>query len=214
MTLDQCRQPQARISWVMRTRKSAADAASAALRRLHRACAAPGGPAARHAGAGRGLRPGRRVVCGRAAGRPDGTVLGIDAAGDILELARTRAAEQGLTSVRFEQTTVGDLALDEPVDAVIGRLILMHLPDPVATLRQLAGMVRPGGFDRVLRVRHDRGAQRARPAAVAWWRGHASTSIFTGMGLDPRSPRRLPALFRQAGAGYPAVGTRCSDWRS
>ena len=75
---------------------------------------------------------------------PEGTVLGIDAA-DIIELARTRAAERGITSVRFEQTTVGDLALHEPVDAVIGRLILMHLPDPVATLRQLAGLVRPGG---------------------------------------------------------------------
>ena len=38
-----------------------------------------------------------------------------------------------------------DLTLDEPVDAVIGRLILMHLPDPESTLRQLARLVRLGG---------------------------------------------------------------------
>src|ERR1700761_4684247 len=72
-----------------------------------------------------GLRPGMRVLdvgCGpgdvsfvaaRLVG-PQGAVIGIDAADDIIELARDRAAKHGLTSVRFEQTTVGDLALDGP----------------------------------------------------------------------------------------------------
>ncbi len=31
------------------------------------------------------------------------------------------------------------------MDAVIGRLILMHLPDLAATLRRLRSLVRPGG---------------------------------------------------------------------
>ena len=162
-----------------------------------------------------GLRPGMRVLdvgCGpgdvsfvaaRLVG-PDGTVLGIDAAGGILELARTRAAEQGFTSVRFEQTTVGDLALDEPVDAVIGRLILMHLPDPVATLRQLAGMVRPGGI--IAFSEFDMTGARSVPD-LPLWRGARDTitSIFTGLGLDPTFAATLPALFRQAGLGTPQL---------
>src|SRR6266478_887491 len=70
-----------------------------------------------------GLRPGMRVLdvgCGPgdvsfAAARlvgPTGTVLGVDSAAEIIEVARTRAAEQGLSWVSFEQTTIADIAID------------------------------------------------------------------------------------------------------
>ena len=161
-----------------------------------------------------GLRPGMRVLdvgCGpgdvsfvaaRLVG-PDGTVIGIDAA-DIIELARTRAEEHGLTSVRFEQTTVGDLTLDEPVDAVIGRLILMHLPDPIATLLQLAGVVRPGGV--VAFSEFDMTGARGVPD-LPLWRGARDTIIntFTEMGLSPTFAAELPALFERAGLGTPRM---------
>ena len=65
-------------------------------------------------------------------------MIGVDAAGDVDEFARTRAAERGLSTVKFEQTTIADIAVDE-VDAVIGRdhrldfcareLTVRHLPD-------------------------------------------------------------------------------------
>jgi 2-polyprenyl-3-methyl-5-hydroxy-6-metoxy-1,4-benzoquinol methylase len=162
-----------------------------------------------------GLRPGMRVLdvgCGpgdvsfvaaRLVG-PQGAVIGIDAADDIIELASARAAEQGLTSVRFEQTTVGDLTLDEPVDAVIGRLILMHLPDPVATLRQLAGLVRPGGF--IAFSEFDMTGARGVPD-LPLWRAARDTIIetFTSMGLDPTLAATMPALFRQAGLSTPQL---------
>jgi ubiquinone/menaquinone biosynthesis C-methylase UbiE len=103
-----------------------------------------------------GLRPGMRVLdvgCGpgdvsflaaRLVG-PTGSVLGVDAAAAALDRARSRAAEKGLSNVAFAQSTITDLVLDEPVDAVVGRLILMHLPDPVAAVGHLATQVRPGG---------------------------------------------------------------------
>lgn len=162
-----------------------------------------------------GLRPGMRVLdvgCGpgdvsfvaaRLVG-PEGAVLGIDAAADIIELARTRAAEQGFRSVRFEQTTVGDLALAEPVDAVIGRLILMHLPDPVGTLRQLADLVRPGGF--IAFSEFDMTGARGVPD-LPLWRAAGDTIIgtFTGLGLDPTFAAKLPTLFRRAGLAAPRL---------
>jgi SAM-dependent methyltransferase len=162
-----------------------------------------------------GLRPGMRVLdvgCGpgdvsfvaaRLVG-PQGSVIGIDAAVDIIELARARAKEAGVTSVRFEQTTVGDLVLDEPVDAVIGRLILMHLPDPVATLRQLAGLVRPGGV--IAFSEFDMTGARGVPD-LPLWQAARDTIIetFTGMGLDPTFAATMPALFRQAGLGSPQL---------
>jgi SAM-dependent methyltransferase len=162
-----------------------------------------------------GLRPGMRVLdvgCGpgdvsfvaaRLVG-PEGTVLGIDAAADIIELARARAIEHDFTSVRFEQTTVGDLALDEPVDAVIGRLILMHLPDPVGTLRQLAGLVRPGGV--IAFSEFDMTGARGVPD-LPLWRAARDTIIntFTGLGLDPTFAATPPTLFQKAGLATPQL---------
>ena len=162
-----------------------------------------------------GLRPGMQVLdvgCGpgdvsfvaaRLVG-PEGTVLGIDAAADIIELARARAAEDGVTSVRFEQTTVGDLVLDEPVDAVVGRLILMHLPDPVATLRQLAGLVRPGGV--IAFSEFDMTGARSVPDLPLWRAARdAIIETFTSMGLDPTFAATMPALFRQARLNTPQL---------
>ena len=48
--------------------------------------------------------------------------------------------------MHFEQASIEAIALDEPVDAVVGRLILMHVPDPAAALRRLSSLVRPGGI--------------------------------------------------------------------
>src|SRR5271166_4525147 len=100
-------------------------------------------PSTRCAGPGCG-RGDVSFVAARLVG-PTGTVLGVDAAAEIIEVARTRGAELGLSWVDFETATIADIALDEPVDAVVGRLILMHLPDPESALRQLAGLVRRGG---------------------------------------------------------------------
>ncbi|GAA2935800.1 methyltransferase domain-containing protein [Streptomyces thioluteus] len=78
---------------------------------------------------------------------PAGSVVGVDADASVLDSARRRAAEAepALGNVTFRQATLPDVALDRPVDAVVGRLILMHLPDPAGTIRALSGLVRPGG---------------------------------------------------------------------
>jgi 2-polyprenyl-3-methyl-5-hydroxy-6-metoxy-1,4-benzoquinol methylase len=162
-----------------------------------------------------GLRPGMRVLdigCGpgdvsfvaaRLVG-PSGTVLGVDAAAEIVELARTRAAEQGLDNVRFEPTAIADISLDEPVDAVIGRLILMHLPDPVATLRQLAVMIRPGGL--IAFCESDVTAAGSRPELPLWrTMKDAIAEAFVGAGIDPAFGTKLHALFRRAGLRAPRL---------
>jgi SAM-dependent methyltransferase len=48
-------------------------------------------------------------------------------------------------NVTFEQGTLPDLDMSEPFDALVGRLILIHLDDPVATVKGLTRFVRPGG---------------------------------------------------------------------
>lgn len=155
-----------------------------------------------------GVRPGMRVLdvgCGpgdvsflaaRLVGSA-GAVLGVDAAAEIIEVARARAAEQGLSWVRFEQTTIADIALDEPVDAVVGRLILMHLPDPVSALRQLAALVRPGGV--IAFCETDIGAVRSVPETPQFRAvTEGITSSFRAVGLDPEFGTTLHGLFQRA----------------
>lgn len=162
-----------------------------------------------------GLRSGMRVLdvgCGpgdvslvasRLVG-PTGTVLGVDAAADIVEFARTRAAGLAANNIRFQQTAIEDIHVGEPVDAVIGRFILMHLPDPVAALRRLAGEVRPGGL--VAFCESDIHPAGSIPVLPLWRATkQAIEETFAGMGLDAAFGRSLHSLFQRAGLRPPRL---------
>jgi SAM-dependent methyltransferase len=166
-----------------------------------------------------GLRPGMRVldigsgpgdvsfVAARLVG-PTGTVLGVDAAPEMVGLARARASEKGFTTTHFVNATIDSLALDEPVDAVIGRLILMHLPDPAATLRQLSSWVRPGGL--IAFSENDIAATQSIPEIPLFARTAAAiTRAFEALGLSARFGTTLHSVFADAGLGTPrlTVGT-------
>ena len=103
-----------------------------------------------------GITPGMRVLdVGCGAGDvsmllgelvgPDGAVIGVDMNPAVLELARARAAEAGLANVSFLAGDLMDLRLGQPVDALVGRLILIHLKEPAAIVRALSRLVRSGG---------------------------------------------------------------------
>lgn len=76
----------------------------------------------------------------------EGEVVGVDMNAEILEVARGRAQEAGLTNVQFLAGDAQTMDLANDFDALIGRLVLMYLPDPAETLKQLATYVRPGGI--------------------------------------------------------------------
>jgi len=103
-----------------------------------------------------GIGPGQRVLdLGSGAGDvamlaarlvgPAGEVVGIERDTMTIALARTRAAAAGFRNVTFTQSDVGNIEAGEPFDAVVGRLILAYLPDPVAVMRKLFRLVRLGG---------------------------------------------------------------------
>lgn len=75
-----------------------------------------------------------------------GRVAGIDANPRILEVARERARIAGLANVAFAECAVERIDGNERFDAVVGRFVLVHVADPVAALRDLAGRLRPGGI--------------------------------------------------------------------
>src|SRR5215467_8277957 len=74
---------------------------------------------------------------------PSGEVVGIERDPNSISRGKERVAEVGFRNVSFTQADVTDLPGDEPFDAVVGRFILMFLPDPVSVLRSAARLLRP-----------------------------------------------------------------------
>src|SRR5947207_2968320 len=74
-----------------------------------------------------------------------GEVVGIERDPGSIARAKARVAEAGLHNVSFTQSDVNQIASDKLFDAAIGRFILMFVPDPVAVLRSLSRVIRPGG---------------------------------------------------------------------
>ena len=77
---------------------------------------------------------------------PKGAVLGIDQAASSVQAARRRATALGVAHARFEQADLATFESDQSFDALVGRLVLLYLPDPAGTLRRLSQHLRPGGI--------------------------------------------------------------------
>jgi ubiquinone/menaquinone biosynthesis C-methylase UbiE len=75
----------------------------------------------------------------------EGRVVAIDREARAIEFARARAAELGLAQIEFRVATEEAIP-GSGFDAAFGRYVLIHQPDPVAFLRRVAGVVRPGGI--------------------------------------------------------------------
>jgi len=163
-----------------------------------------------------GIQPGWRVLdLGSGAGNvsllaadlvgPDGSVVGIDRDPDAIERASQRVHSQGRTNVEFRTGDVSDLEdLDEEFDAVIGRLVLMYVPDPAAAIRQAAGRVRSGGL--VCLEEADMSYTWASPSMPLWdqVRGWFQEAM-TRSGARARMGHELFALFRAAGLPDPEM---------
>jgi SAM-dependent methyltransferase len=133
---------------------------------------------------------------------PGGAVLGVDRSHEAVALATERAASANLGNVRFQVGDVATLDLEEPVDAAVGRLVLMYLPDPAVVVRHLAQFVVPGGILAFLEF--DLEGALSEPSCPTFETAlHRIKQTFIRSGTDGRMGLRLGRVFEEAGLGTP-----------
>ncbi len=155
-----------------------------------------------------GCGPGT-ITVGLAARVPDGSVVGVDASGDVLAEARATAAAAA-ADVAFEVGDVTDLRFDDGTfDVVHVHQVLQHLPDPVAALTELHRVCRPGGV--VAAREGDYGAMCWHPSSpdLDEWRS-LYQAVARATGGEPDAGRHVAAWARAA--GFSVVTASGSAW--
>jgi len=136
---------------------------------------------------------------------PSGKVVGIERDANSISRARERVVAVGFCNVSFTQADVTDLADDEPFDAVVGRFILMFLPDPLSVLRSVVRLLRPGG---VLAFQEPSWVPMlAMAAPLPLWSKVLRTihETFLRSGPNPELGLELYSFFQRAGLPAPTM---------
>jgi len=163
------------------------------------------------------LAPGHRVLdlcCGagasalpaaRAVG-PGGRVLGVDVAVPLLELARARAAGEGLANVEFRHGDATRTQLpDGSFDAVVCVFGVFFVRDMTAFAAEMWRLVRPGGVLAITTW----GPGLFEPANSHFWEAVGAVAPSLYKAFNPwdeiTTTAALAELLARAGAAQPAV---------
>ena len=166
-----------------------------------------------------GLEPGMRVLdLGSGSGDvsllaaeivgPNGSVVGVDRDEGTVERARARAAAEGAHNVSFMVGEVGAEPEGAPFDALVGRFILMHLPEPAEALAAAARWIRPDGvvamiesnMETLVAGDHSRPHSRLYARVIRW-----KCAVVNSCGADLRAGLRLREVFLDAGLPAPTT---------
>lgn len=139
-----------------------------------------------------------------------GEVVGVERDPAAVASASARVREAGIANVRFVQGDAQTLdGLDGPFDAVVGRLVLMYLPDAGAALAHAAELVRPGGL--VCFQEGDMAYEWAQPMTPLWTQVRAwFLETLARAHIAQRMALALPAAFAAAGLPVPEMRLECA----
>ena len=157
------------------------------------------------------LAPGSRILdvcCGTGASAipaaeavgPGGSVVGVDLAENLLELARSKAKQRGVENVEFRPGDLTNLPFDESsFDAVVCVFGIFFVPDMQAALLELKRVVRAGGKLAITTW----GPRFFEPATTAFWDSVRSVRPDLYKGFNPwdriSNVDEIRTLFASAG---------------
>jgi ubiquinone/menaquinone biosynthesis C-methylase UbiE len=76
---------------------------------------------------------------------PEGKVIGVDAAPEMVEAARREANRRGFQNAKFDVALADDLPFPENTfDAVVSRFGVMFFPSPIDCVREMLRVLKPG----------------------------------------------------------------------
>lgn len=145
---------------------------------------------------------------------PEGQVVGVECFPEVLESARTLAADRGggVKNIRFE---TGDIhALDFPddtFDVAHAHQVLQHVTDPVQALREMRRVVKPGGLVAVRETDFSIVTWYPDTEGLSAWR-KLYIQVARSNGGEPNAGRRLHAWARQAGFDRSGISATASTW--
>jgi SAM-dependent methyltransferase len=123
---------------------------------------------------------------------PGGRLVTSDVAPEMVDVARRRATELGVSDVAFAIEDAASLSFDDAsFDGVLWRWGPMLVPDMEAAIRELRRVLRPGGRAAI--------AVWASPSANEWMTASGRAALELGL-VDPPD-RDAPGPFRLAGDG-------------
>jgi len=159
-------------------------------------------------GAGASALPAARAV------GPEGRVLGIDIAAPLLELARARAADEGLANVELRHGDATRTGLPGGgFDAVVCVFGVFFAPDMAAFVREMWRLTGPGGVLALTTW----GPGLFEPANSLFWRcvGEEEPALYKAFNPwdEITTPAALAGLFSRAGVPDPAVAAAAGQHR-
>ncbi|HNY27678.1 MAG TPA: methyltransferase domain-containing protein [Candidatus Sumerlaeota bacterium] len=180
-----------------------ADQAATVERLLHHDTIYPPGSRVLEAGCGIGAQT--SILCHN---HPRALFTSIDRSAESLDAARQRAQGEGVTNVTFQQADIFDLPFPEAsFDHVFVCFVLEHLADPVAALRCLMRVLRPGGS--LTAIEGDHGSTFFHPRSEKAWRTiQCQIDLQARAGGDSLIGRRLYPLLTEAGLRQVSVSPR------
>jgi SAM-dependent methyltransferase len=156
-----------------------------------------------------GCGPGT-ITVDLAARVPEGRVTGIDAAEDVLVMARQEASRRGQRNVIFKAGDAYHLAFEDGAfDVVHAHQVLQHLSDPVGALAEMRRVCRPGGL--IAARDGDYGGMFWFPEdpELTQWQA-LYRDVAGALGGEPDAGRRLLSWARAA--GFAEIEASASSW--
>jgi len=135
---------------------------------------------------------------------PSGSVLGIERNASSVEAASQRAEKLGVRNVRFEAVDLESFDSPHTFDAVIGRFVLLYLPEPAATLRRFRKFLKPRGVIAFQESDMEQASQVPSSElflrVLSWIIG-----AFRAAGVEPNMGSKLLTTFLAAGLPRPTM---------
>jgi ubiquinone/menaquinone biosynthesis C-methylase UbiE len=163
-----------------------------------------------------GLQPGMRVLdLGSGGGHvaqlaarivgPEGSVMGVEQDPEAAASAQQRLRALGLENVEIVAGDAQTLdGVEGGFDAVVGRVILMYVSDPVEAIRQAARRLRPGGI--LVMHEGDMTYDWTAPPSPLWQQVQGwFLQTLERAGVEPRMGLRLYETYVRAGLPGPQL---------